>query len=275
MRHELVRIDAESLCGDRFVPAADVELPTHVAVHRITTWAGAELPCSPAEAQAWDDAARACLGLVSRALERMYRAHGGRHAEIDLASGARSWLHVSPPLWSPGAQRRSARRSAAAQRRFVAEVATATPAYGPVHEHVAGLVEQADAAGRAAELRRAVLVRELARRRCWVVRADGGAVRVGMAAGTAGALTAAELEQALAATRAGERAEPVWDPEARAELERECRDAGVAMTFPQWWDAATEGRWRRRHETRQQARHATSHHSSYGVGGHSSFGTSF
>ena len=280
MRQELVRLEVESLCGPRLAPVADVDLPEHVAVHRVTTWAGDDLPCSAAEAQVWDDAARGCLDVVSRALERLYRAHGGTQAQVDLANGTRSWRHLTPPSRLPVLRQRAAQRSADAQREFAAEVEAATAAYRPVHERIATLVEESRAALQAAQLRRTQVVQEAARRRCWVVRDDDGTVRVGRIGGaggtdTATALTAAELERTLATLLPADGAEPVWEPSARADLERECRAAGVEIGFAQWWDTVTEGRCRRRRETHQRVRHGTAHHSSYGVGGHSTSGTSF
>jgi len=46
---------------------------------------------TPVEGDAWEAAARTYLDEVSRALEELYRAHGGRSVRLDLFAEERRW----------------------------------------------------------------------------------------------------------------------------------------------------------------------------------------
>ncbi|WP_406193745.1 hypothetical protein OH807_03500 [Kitasatospora sp. NBC_01560] len=286
VRRDDVRLDAERRCAGSFEPVAAVELPEQVEVYRIGDGRGEPVACSGAERVRWSKAAATFLAAVSRALEELYRAHGGAAAAFDLDRGTGAWRAVPPPRHWPGWRRRAVDRSAAAQRAFLTEVQRAAEAYRPVREEVEQRLaeqrtaRQADEGARAEETRlRRTALEAVAGRRVWLyeVGESDGLVRVRVfradvppagpataapgpgpaAPGPAPApvlprepLTAAELEKDLyALSRAGTAGVALrWDDAARAAVEEESREQGLALAFGRWWSEVARHSWTdRRH----------------------------
>ncbi|WP_437022610.1 hypothetical protein [Streptomyces sp. enrichment culture] len=286
VRREEVPLDAEKLCGARFVPA-DPPFPRHVAVYRINRPWGDPLDCAQDERDRWAEAERAFLDAVSAALEELYRAHGGRGTQVDLHAGSGVWSHLPAPLPLPGRRRRLAARSAAAQRAFLERLEQAERAYRPVRKEIEWRIEEHQAAQRAAERarrqaeqRRREVFLEVAGQRVWsyaVVtvkrRSAVLAYRLDVAPARplpepveppARPLDAAGLEAALLeALRDGGHSRVRWDPQARAAVERECQERGEEATFEQWWQAVSGEHWR---PGPRPPVHGGSHHSSHGAG---------
>lgn len=287
-----VRVDAEKLCGARFVPVASLPFEDHVVIYRIRHGWGEAVSCSKAESERWADAARTYLDTLSRALEELHRDHGGRRArvEVDLYRGERQWQHLLEPFPWPGWRRRVAARSEKAQRAFLARAELAAEEYRPVREEIERRIEEACAERRAAnvarrreaERQRGVLQR-VASRRLWVCvdRADASAVFVyrfdvspsdpvpDLARSRSKPLAVRDLEAVLQeSTREdGVQRQIQWDPRACAEVEKECREQGVDITFAAWWESVTQRRWTtRRTSSGTGPIHVSSLHSSYGVG---------
>ncbi|WP_461009610.1 hypothetical protein [Streptomyces capparidis] len=287
---EKVLLDAEKLCGVRFVPAGPPPFPRHVAVYRINHSWGDPLDCAQDERDRWAEAERAFLGALSAALEQLYRAHGGRGALVNLYSDSRAWSRLPAPLPLPGWRRRLAARSAAAQRVFLERLEQAERAYRPVCEEIERRIEEHRAVERAAkrarwraEVRRREVFLEVAGQRVWsyavvtverrpavlAYRLDVAPARplpepAGLAGSPARPLDAAGLEAALLETlRDGGHSRVHWDPQARAAVERECRERGEETTFEQWWQAVSGSYWR---PGLRPPVHVSSHHSSHGAG---------
>ncbi|MEU6238302.1 hypothetical protein [Kitasatospora sp. NPDC047058] len=264
VRLDGVRLDAQRRCGGRFEPVASVELPEVAQVYRISPSWGEAVPCSAAEQERWEEAARAYLTSLSRALEELYRAHGGSAAgvKVDLVESSGFWHGLGAPRRWPGWKRRAVERSERAQRAFVAEAERAAEAYRPVREELDRRVAEQREVRRQAQLareqearRRRAVLEEVAAQRVWRYTVDGAEVRVGqVGAGPVGdsadepqdPLTARELEDALFAL-AGEpgavAAQFRWDDAARAAVEEECRAQGVTVAFGQWWREVTRHGW--------------------------------
>ncbi|MET9800461.1 hypothetical protein [Streptomyces sp. NPDC006368] len=269
LHRENVRLDAEELCGARFVATASVRCPESFEVYRVGRSWGDSLRCSPEDRERWDTAARDCLDALSRALEDLYRAHGGRKGEVNLYKGTRGWSHITEPRHWPGWRRRLVERSEQAQLAFAAAVRRVEEEYRPVREEIAERLAVYKAEQAAAELARR---REAERRRSVLDTVAAGQVwrfgtdpagspvlvhRVDVPASlelpdpragssSEGSLTARQLEEALLALvrGSGYTTEIRWDEAARAEVERECRASEVSIAFGQWWREVTKGVWR-------------------------------
>ncbi|MFD0279617.1 hypothetical protein ACFVHB_37795 [Kitasatospora sp. NPDC127111] len=266
VRLDGVRLDARRRCGGRFEPVASVRVPEVAQVYRISPSWGEAVPCSEAERGRWEEAARAYLTTLSRALEELYRAHGGSAAgvKVDLVDGSGFWRVLGAPRWWPGWKRRAVERSERAQRAFVAEAERAAEAYRPVREELDRRVAEQREVRRQARLalerearRRRAVLEEVAARRVWRYVVEGeetAVVRVGRAgpepaefsaAEPQEPLTARELEEALfaVARERGATAQFRWDEGARAVVEEECRAGQVEVTFGQWWREMTWYGW--------------------------------
>jgi hypothetical protein len=270
-RLEKIRLDARKLCEARFVPMPSVRCPESVEAYRAGHGRGDPLRCSQAERERWEAATRDCLDALSRALEDLYRAHGGRvgKAKVDLYTGGRSWSHIPGPRHWPGWRRRLAERSEQAQLAFAEAVRRAEEEYRPVREEIAGRLAEYKAEQEAAELarrreaeRRRSVLHTVASGQVWLfgTEAAGSPVLVyradvptalelpdpeaGSSPGTA--LTARRLEESLLALArdSGHTAEFRWDEAARDEVERECRALDVSVRFGQWWREVTQGVWK-------------------------------
>ncbi|WP_112469182.1 hypothetical protein [Streptomyces triticisoli] len=266
-----VRFDADELCGARFVPTASVRYPESIEVYRMGAryaW-GDVLSCSRADLERWDAAVRDCLDSLSRALEDLYRAHGGRNCKVNLYARERNWTHIAGPRHWPGWQRRLAERSEQAQLAFAAAVQRAEEEYRPVREEIARRLAEHKAQQEArllarrrkAERRRSVLD-TVAAKRVWlfkvaeagspilVHRTDVPAARAlpDPPAGSSpeDGMTARQLEKSLLVLvrKSGHTSKIRWDRTARAEVERECRALGVTLSFPEWWRAVTKKVWK-------------------------------
>lgn len=266
-----IRFDVEKLCEKRFVPAVSVQCPRSVTVYRVRPkggW-GDALPCSQADSERWDAAARTCLDSLSRALEDLYRAHGGRKCTVDLRAGSRSWRVLAPPFPWPGWRKRMAKRSEQAQRAFAAAVQRAEEEYRPVREEIARRLAEHRAEQEARELarrkeaeRRRSVLHTVAAQRVWLftVAEAGSPVFVHRAdvpaalalpdspaeSSPEGGLTARRLEEHLLrlARDSDGPVEIRWDRAAQAEVERECRAQDVAVSFSEWWHAVARGAWK-------------------------------
>ncbi|WP_157862365.1 hypothetical protein [Wenjunlia vitaminophila] len=256
-----VALDAAKLCGARFVPVASAPLPGHIVVFRpwkIGRYGG--ISCTEAQRVRWQAAARRYLDAVSRALEELHRAHGGRRASVDLYHRVRSWATPGEPFPWPGRRRRTAARSARAQQVFLERLEHAAQEYRPVREEIEALVaahraeQQAvqEERRRAAERLRQV-VRTVASHRHWVhaPSRSGRTVNIGISPEAPSEpapprLTAYELEESLLELWRSTSPRPrfAWDPDACAEVERECRDLGEPMAFSTWWNQVTRHTWR-------------------------------
>ncbi|WP_225823862.1 hypothetical protein [Streptomyces naphthomycinicus] len=149
-----VKLDGAKLCGARFVPTTSVRCPESIAVYRVDSARGAwgdVFPCSQADRERWDAAVRNCLDALSRALEALYRAHGGRSCRIDLYKSSWYWVHITEPRRWPRWQRRLREQSEQAQLAFAAAVQQAEEAYRPVREEIAELLAEYKAEQEAAE----------------------------------------------------------------------------------------------------------------------------
>jgi hypothetical protein len=204
-----VRLDAAGLCP-RFRPSPAVPFPTHVVVYDVRPdgWSerGELISVSSAEERAWADARRTYLRTLSRALEQLYRAHGGRgHVEVHLPGGWTGTGLRAPRRW-PGWRKRAAARSERAQRAFLEQAAAAEQLYRPVRKRIKRCVRAArlEEKQRLKNLRRELTQQHRLRRKVWIV----------------------------------------WDGAACAAVEQECKVQGVTATFGEWWDAVTAGRWR-------------------------------
>ncbi|MFB7620687.1 hypothetical protein [Kitasatospora sp. NPDC056181] len=286
-----VRLHATKRCGGAFEPVASVELPEQVKVYRIKGNWGEAVACSEAERERWSEAESTFLAAVSRALEVLYRAHGGRGATFDLEKGTGAWNTIPAPRHWPGWKQRAVERSEAAQRAFLAEVQRATEAYRPVREEIDRRLAEQRAVRQAAELARAreaqqrrALLEEVAAQRVWLYEvgeeaaegAEGaeegdGPVRVRIfradllpaaadpgsadpAAPSREPLTASELEKDLYALARAQKAAGIilrWDDAARAAVEEECLARGVGVTFAQWWREMARHGWSVRHDDPQ------------------------
>ncbi|MFI6846595.1 hypothetical protein ACIBJD_18360 [Kitasatospora sp. NPDC050467] len=258
-----VRLHATKRCGGAFESVASVELPEQVEVYRIKDNWGEAVACSEAERERWSEAASIFLAAVSRALEELYRAHGGRGGAFDLEQGTGAWRIVPAPRHWPGWKQRAVERSEAAQRAFLTEVQRAREAYRPVREEIdrrlaeqrAAREEAERARAREAQQRRAVLV-EVAARRVWlyevgeeagegdvavrvrVFRTDLPPIAADRVDPPQEPLTARELEKDLYALARAQEAGGIalrWDEAARAAVEEECLARGVSVVFAQWW----------------------------------------
>ena len=284
-----MHLDAERLCGSRFVPVASLPFEDRVVVYTATSW-GEYVSCSKAEADRWVDTAHTYLDTLSRALEKLQRDHGGGgKAKVNLG-GSRTWQPPLKPFPWPGWRRRVANRSEKAQRAFLARAELAAEAYRPVREELDRRLEEGRAARRAAaearrrekERRRGVL-QEMASRHIWVCvdRADASPVFVyrldapppdpvpDLDESGSEPLTVGELEAVLqGSTREGGIQRQIqWDPRAGAAVEEECREQGLDMTFAVWWESVTDGRWKTRTTSSGTGpMHISSHHSSHGAG---------
>ena len=261
-----VHLRADSMCRPRWVRYA-VAVPEHVVAYRIGERWGLPVTGTPVEADAWEAAARTYLDEVSRALEELYRAHGGRSVRLDLVAEERRWRELSYPLSWPGWQRRWARRSKRAQREFVDRIGRAAQVYGPVRAEVARRYEEADAE-RAAEERALAEAEELRRQErvrwnaplrqvadgcSWVHRGHFRVSRVDVASEAAEKdrrtpsepLSTSSLELVVRNEYFRDRYCNwiLWDPAACAAVERECAALGRPVTFAEWWDTVTVYEW--------------------------------
>ncbi|MGW4898409.1 hypothetical protein ACWEQL_40140 [Kitasatospora sp. NPDC004240] len=279
IRRETVRLDVETLCGQRFVPLRPPPWP-QVEVHRIGhTW-GEPVRCTAEERSRWAAGERACLDRISRALEEIHRAHGGRRSRVDLYADSRSGHSPGPALGLPGLRRRGALRSRDAQLAFAAEVRAALVGYLPVRQEIerrqaelaaeaAAEREAAAAARRREEERVAAVVAAVAAHPFWryrwvesgrtvlVDRADVTAGAVGVPPGGAdaarrpaegwdgGPMKALDLSVLLLGhlVRPGGAVTFRWSEEARRAVEEECREHDVDLTFRQWWSRVAHGDW--------------------------------
>ncbi|MET9401434.1 hypothetical protein [Kitasatospora sp. NPDC002965] len=273
-----VRLDVEGLCGARLAPTGSVVLPEHVEVYRIGVGWGEPVPCSEADRARWEGALRTFLDRLSRALEEVYRAHGGRSAVIDLAEGSRAWHGIGRPRRWPGRQRRATERSVHAQQVFALELHRVTELYRPVRAELEQRVAEALVARKAAEearrreeRRRRAVLDGVAAREVWLYRPAGRGEPVRIhrsdihrsdlpaaeppgapegpqdsASPSRGPLTARELATALRElVRAPDGSGDFrWDERARAATEEECRAQDVAVTFHDWWREVTGNHWR-------------------------------
>jgi hypothetical protein len=222
---------------------------------------------TPVEGDAWEAAARTYLDEVSRALEELYRAHGGRTVRLDLFAEERRWGELLYPLSWPGWQRRWARRSKQAQREFVDRIGRAARVYEPVRAEVARRYEEPHAE-REAEKRALAEAEELRRQEwarlnaplcqvadgcSWTYRADLMVSRVDVPTDEAEAdrrtpsepLSTSSLEFVVRDGYLRNRQSGLieWDPAACAAVERECAALGSPVTFAEWWDTVTVYDW--------------------------------
>lgn len=195
------------------------------------------------------------------------RAHGGRHANIDLYNNAMPPAHAlivkaprEPRHW-PGWRGRRAERPFQAQRIFLAAVERARAAYRPVREEIEPRLEAYRAECLAAEYVY-LLEKSTAGRSCSL------------------------MDLIYRSPRRSSEWEVEWDPDACAEVERECRERGADVTFATWWHEITNGHWETDTLPTGSARIHIGTHSSYGNpgggfdggfshGGHHGFGTTF
>ncbi|MGV9271097.1 hypothetical protein ACWDRR_41415 [Kitasatospora sp. NPDC003701] len=264
-----VQLYAQRRCGERFEPVPSLRIPEVAQVYRFTPGWGEPVPCSEEERARWEAAASTYLAALSRAVEELYRGHGGReaHLRVDLERGTGAWRTLTPVRRWPGWRRRAVERSESAQRAFVAEAERAGEAYRPTREEIDRRLAEQRAAREAAllarrreaESRRAVLD-AVAARRVWRYGAEAGGspVRIDRAdrrpaSGdpTGGApegqelLTAVELEDALRALPGAQdgTTELWWDEPSCAAVEEECRAQGVPVGFAQWWGEVARYVW--------------------------------
>ncbi|GAA0913404.1 hypothetical protein [Streptomyces thermoalcalitolerans] len=271
VRRDKVEFDVRWLCRDRFVPAVSVQCPESIEVYRVVSkneW-GEVLSCSQAELEQWDAAVRTCLGSLSRALEDLYRAHGGQECKVNLYTGRRSRTEIPQPFPWPGRRKRMRKRSEQAQRAFAAAVQRAEEEYRPVREEIARRLaehkaeeEARERARREEEARRLSVLNAVAAKRVWLftVAEAGSPVfvhRTDVPAALAlpdspaesspeDGLTAGQLEERLLAlVRGSDRTVEIqWDTAAQAEVERECRAQDVPVSFWKWWDTVTKDLWK-------------------------------
>ncbi|MGK5632790.1 hypothetical protein, partial [Streptomyces sp. URMC 123] len=134
--------DLAEMCGARFVRVASVSLPREITYYDVravesTTRGTGHLVCPRDRYEHWQDATLAYLAEVVQATADLYRAHGGTSFSMDLRRGSRSWSPPTKPFPWPGRRRRTAARSAAAQREFLARLERAAAAYLPVRDEIA------------------------------------------------------------------------------------------------------------------------------------------
>ena len=265
-----VWLGADRLCGPRWVRYA-VSVPEHVVVYRVESGWGETVACTADEAGAWEAAARTYLGEVSRALEELYRAHGGRAVRVDLAADRRTWTNLWYPISWPGWQRRWAQRSKRAQYAFVDRVQRARQAYETVSAEAARRYEVVHGARKAEERRRAeeeelrrqervrrnATCRQVADGCSWIYIRRGGnfhvyRVDIGPAPppgahdpSPSAPMSTSSLESVVRGEilRSRHGSHIRWNSAASAAVERECAALGQRVTFAEWWDTVAEHHW--------------------------------
>lgn len=267
-----MRLDPEDLCAARFVPDPDVALPAEVVVYDVQpdgpmTW-GEPVTVPAAEGRAWVEARHTYLEALSRALEQLYWAHGGRDVDVDvLLLGHRRSKGLRAPLHLPGWRRRAAERSTTAQRAFLDRLTAADEVYRPVRERIEAAraederrveelrLEELRQGQELAERRRRLM--EVADRPVWAFVTVGEVHLVRRVdvpptepvpdddtAADREPLSAVQLEAALVGPRVHRNQRwLVWDRAACEAVERECAARGAPVWFGPWWDSITTGPW--------------------------------
>ncbi|GAA4895414.1 hypothetical protein ACFPM3_16470 [Streptomyces coeruleoprunus] len=298
VERKTVGVGVRNLCGVRFVPSPDGVPAEDFVVHRVRHGQayGRSIRVTEAQYERWSGAERAYLDALSRAYERLARAHG-TESSVDLHGGGWSYRLASRPFPWPGWRRRMAERSEAAQREFVARASAATEAYRPVIAEIEAALQRDEAERRAREeakrreeQRRSAVAAEVAALAVWgcaaddddpqvlyVYRHDVPPARPVEADGEP--MDVRGLERKLKSLRDGRALRRIdWDPAACARVEQDCRDRGAPFPFISWWATVTRSWWNTRPATRGSGAsgavtHVSSHHSSHGVdgssGGHS------
>ncbi|WP_228447241.1 hypothetical protein [Streptomyces paludis] len=265
-----IRLDTRGMCGVRFIPSVSFAFEDSVHVYRAyhrSIDRDKNLRCTEADLTRWAAAERTYLDTLSRAVEALYRAHGGRSITVDLYEHRARWDRLGRPVPLPGWRRRATVRSEDAQRAFLAATEPATKAYRSVRVEIAQRIsdlkaeEQAEIASRAreAEQRREVAL-QFADQPVWnytsraaETNAKPGAILVYRCDVTPLPASPAESEEPLTARQLYSKLRELglhprsgklkWDARARARVRKECRDAGAPMTFTDWWAAVATEMW--------------------------------
>jgi hypothetical protein len=296
---------AKSLCGDRLAPASTFRFDDRFTVYLVVEYGDIFVSDPPfASRDYWIEAANEYLERLTDAYRRLAKAHRVRIGRLDLARSSMAWGRL--PWFgtrrrlikrSLRAQQLFMAETARATRRYapvLARIEEAIEESRRLQEAEKGLPRRR--AAQTPPLERPLRIRQkawrgsgasprwameaLAEERVWryVEFPDSDVVYVYRqdlvpdleppteAQGPENPLTARELEAALRELNERRHRQIVWDPRARAKVERRFAQEQVPLTFAQWWARITTDRWRTRARRRDGRRiHITVHHSAYGT----------